>query len=78
MNYNLEDDGAHEELKAIEKRLRTAIDTLNDARTYYAEDPSDHNLLLLRQAKLKLRLAENEKAECPESFEEDEEKYPWD
>ena len=77
MNYNLEDDGAHEELKAIEKTLRAAIDALSDARIYYAEDPSDRNLLLLRQAKVKVRQAENEKVELLESLGEGESNDLW-
>ncbi len=77
MNYNLEDDGAHKQLQAIEKTLRTATDSLSDAQIYYAEDPSDRNLMLLRQANVKVRQAENEKAEFLESVGEGELNDLW-
>ncbi len=78
MTYNLEEDGAHKQLQAIEKTLRTATDSLSDAQIYYADDPSDRNLMLLRQAKVKVRQAEREKSEFLGLLEEDAGNYPWD
>ncbi|MCW5940665.1 MAG: hypothetical protein KIS66_00445 [Fimbriimonadaceae bacterium] len=77
MNH-LDDDSTHESYKAVEKRLRTAIDDLNDARIYYAEDPSDRNLHLLRKAKEKVAQADSEKAEFLESLDEASNEYPWE
>jgi|GEM_PF-3445649 len=76
--YEHDGEGPHGSLKAVEKKLRASIDGLNDARIYFADDPSDRNLLLLRQAKLKVRRAEDEKAELLAAFDDDDTIYPWD
>ncbi|MCW5940661.1 MAG: hypothetical protein KIS66_00425 [Fimbriimonadaceae bacterium] len=60
-------DHDHARLRLIERKLRSAIDDLSDARLYYASDPSDRNYQLLSRARWRVAEAQEEKDEFLET-----------
>jgi hypothetical protein len=78
MIHNHENVSFHEKLKALEQRRLRQAEDLSDARTYYAEDPSNRNFSLLKAANQKLRILEEEKSELLEEMDFEELEGGWD